>query len=444
MFHRFQQFVKKENLLPEKGKTLLAVSGGMDSVVLADLFCRSGFPAAIAHCNFQLRGKESESDREFVRELAGHYEVPFYVKNFETRKYASKQGISIQMAARELRYSWFTQLMEDPSLKVVATGHHLDDEIETFFINLMRGSGIRGLHGILPISGKWIHPLLFAGRNDIKAFVEKNHLTYREDSSNRTVKYQRNKIRHHLLPDFEKIHPGYRQTFEENFERIRQAEEIFKQKVQEEEQKIVSKSGEEIFLSIEKLKKLHPLAAYLYEFIAPYDFHYRQIKKILAAMDSIPGKKFYSGTHRLFKDRDKLILTPIHARDDRHFFIRREDDMIVEPITMRMTRQSHKPEVVIVGKKNIAMLDFDKLEFPLMLRKWERGDRFCPLGMQQMKKLSDFFVDNKFSLSEKERVWLLQSGDDIIWVVNNRIDDRYKVTDTTENIYRIEVLDGKN
>ncbi|MCF8308539.1 MAG: tRNA lysidine(34) synthetase TilS [Bacteroidales bacterium] len=444
MIHRFQQFVKKENLLTEKGITLLAVSGGMDSVVLTDLFFQSGYPAAIAHCNFQLRGSESEGDREFVRNLAESYGLPFYTKNFDTQEYASKQGISIQMAARELRYSWFTELLKDPTLEGVATGHHLDDEIETFFINLMRGSGIRGFHGILPHSGKWIHPLLFAGRNDIKTYVEKNQLAYREDSSNRTVKFQRNKIRHQLLPALEKIHPGYRETFEENFERIRQTEEIFKQKVREEEQKIVSKSGEEIYLAIDKLKLLQPLTVYLYEFLAPYNFHYRQIKKIVAALNAIPGKKFYSKTHSLLKDREKLILSPIHTRDDRHFFIRQEDEVIYEPLTMRMTRQPYTPGIVIPRKENIAMLDCDKLEFPLMLRKWERGDRFCPLGMQQMKKLSDYFVDNKFSLMEKEQVWLLQSGNDIVWVINNRIDERYKVTDQTKEIYYIEVLDKVN
>lgn len=444
MFQRFQEFVKKEDLLPEKGKTLLAISGGMDSVVLADLYYHSGFSASIAHCNFTLRGEESEQEQVFVRNLADTYGFPFYTKNFDTQEYASQNGISIQMAAREIRYSWFRELLKDPGLELLATGHHLDDSIETFFINLMRGSGIRGLHGILPRQNHLVHPLLFAGREEIATYIKENNLSYREDSSNRSDKYQRNKIRHYLLPVLEELHKDYRQSFEENFERIRQAEQIFKQKVEEEKVRVIQQEGKEVYFDIETLKQLKPLETYLFEFLSSYNFHYRQIKKVVAALDTIPGKQFYSDTHVLIKDRAKLILTPLHKRTTNQFEINEEDEFIEEPVRLKISKEPYTSEVEISGKENVAMLDYEKLRFPLKLRKWEQGDRFQPLGMKYMKKLSDFFIDNKLSVLEKEKVWVMQSGMDIVWVVNHRIDERYKITNSTNWIFRIELLDEKN
>ena len=444
MFQRFQEFVKKEDLLPEKGKTLLAVSGGMDSIVMADLYYRASYPAAIAHCNFKLRAEESDEDQAFVRRLAETYNLPFYTKNFDTQGYASQNGISIQMAARELRYNWFEELLEDSSLKLVAAGHHLDDAIETFFINLMRGSGIRGIHGILPRQNNLVHPLLFATRREIDVYLKQNKLSYREDSSNLSHKYTRNKIRHQLLPALEEMQDDYRQIFRGNFERIRQSEEIFKQKVKEEFEKVHQIKGDEVYFDIDKLRKLEPVETYLYEFLAPYNFHYREIKKIAVALDSIPGKKFYSETHVLIKDRRYLIVTKRKTGEPESFTVDEEDTYLSAPVSMRITKHAYTSDFVISGKTSVAMLDYDKLQFPLKLRRWKQGDRFQPLGMKHMKKLSDFFIDNKLSVLDKEKIWVLQSGMDIVWVVNHRIDERYKITNNTNWIFRIELFDEKN
>lgn len=438
MLQQFQDYVKKNGLLPAEGSTLLAVSGGMDSVVLTDLYCRAGYPVAVAHCNFRLRGSESEQDKEFVRKLAGHYDVPFYSKDFDTSDYAEKKGVSIQMAARELRYSWFDELLQHKRLNTLATGHHLDDAIETFFINLLRGSGIRGIHGILPKQGYTVHPLLFTGRKKIDDYVRQNQLRYREDSSNQSMKYRRNAIRHQLLPVLESLHTGYRETLAENFERIRQAEAIFKHKVREEEQRIVIRKGVRRYYPVAALLKLQPIEGYLYEFLAPYNFHYRDVTHIAEALNGIPGKAFYSETHVLVKDRDDLIIAPRETIPDEKYTIEEEQQEVNEPVVLKISKQPFSSDVVISGKKNVAMLDYDKLSFPLQLRKWERGDRFCPLGMQKQKKVSDFFVDNKLSLLDKKNTWLLTSGRDIVWIIGHRIDDRYKVTESTRNILRIE------
>ncbi len=444
MFQRFQEFVKKEKLLPAKGKTLLAVSGGMDSVVMADLYYRAGYPAAIAHCNFKLRGEESEEDQAFVRRLAEAYDFPFYTKNFDTQEYANQNGISIQMAAREIRYRWFERLLESPDMECLAAGHHLDDSIETFFINLMRGCGIRGLHGILPRQGHLVHPLLFATREDIESYIRAHGLQYREDSSNRSEKYQRNKIRHRLLPLIEEMHKDYRQTFGENFERIRQAEQIFKQKVHEEYSKVADREGPDLCFDIGKLKELHPPETYLYEFLAPYGFHYRDIKKIVVALDSVPGKQFYSEQYLLLKDREKLILSEREEVHESFYTITEDMDYLEKPARVNISKRPYTKDTPIRRERNIAMLDYDKLQFPLKLRRWKQGDRFQPLGMKQMKLLSDFFIDNKLSVLEKERVWILESGMDIVWVAGQRIDERYKVTKDTQWVYQLEWLDDQN
>ena len=444
MLQQFKDYIRSEKLLPENGKTLLAVSGGVDSVVMTDLYYRAGFPAEVAHCNFKLRGHESDADEDFVRRVAEGYHMDVYVKSFDTKAYADTKGISIQMAARELRYQWFEELLDDTRLERIATGHHLDDAIETFFINLLRGTGIRGFHGILPRQNNIVHPLLFARRNEIEKYQRHRGLSYREDSSNISDKYKRNQVRHHVLPALEKMQEDYRRIFSENFERIRQAEEIFRQKVQEEFQKIHEARGEEVYFDINKLRKLHPLETYLFEFLAPYNFHYREIKKVVASLDAIPGKKFYSDTHLLIKDRRYLIVTTRKTDEADFYTIEKNDTHLSQPVPMRMTTQPFSSGVVISGKTSVAMLDYDKLRFPLRIRKWERGDRFRPLGMKQQKKLSDFFIDEKFSLLEKEQTWLLLSGTDIVWVINQRIDDRYKITENTKTIFRIELLDEEN
>jgi len=311
MLQAFKTYITKEKLFLSGEKILLAVSGGMDSVAMAELFFRAKFSFAIVHCNFQLRGEESDKDEVFVSLLARKYKVPFFNKRFLTKELTESKNISIQMAARELRYGWFHELLTKEGYPYLATAHHLDDQIETFFINMMRSTGIAGFHGIFPKQGKIIRPMLFASREEIEGFVKKNDLIYREDKSNQEIKYLRNKIRHELIPVLAEINPGFSNILTENIYRIREAEKIFRNTIDQVRNTLVRKEKERIFISIRDIKKLTPCITYLFEFLSSFGFNYPVVNDVVKALDEEPGKQFYSPTHRLIKDRDDLIITPL-------------------------------------------------------------------------------------------------------------------------------------
>ncbi len=443
MIKKFQEYIKKEGLFDPQQKVLLTISGGIDSIVMADLFHKSGYNFGIAHCNFQLRGLESEKDLSFVKSLGEKYKVPFYYINFETEVYARDNGISVQMAARDLRYSWFNELMNDEAYDCFATAHHLDDQVETFFINLLRGTGISGLHGINKLYGGCIRPLLFATRYEIEEYQSQFDLSFREDLSNKSSKYLRNRIRHYLLPVFEDINPDFRRIFRENFERIRDVERIYSRDVESKRNNIVSEVHDDgsVQIPLDALINLHPLKTYLHEFLSPFNFNTSVIEDIVNALDDISGKQFYSTTHRLLKDRDHIIIKSLDiSRETKEFYLDENCTLITEPVELVLLVEERDENHEIPTDALIACLDLYKLSFPLVLRRWQMGDYFMPLGMDNMKKLSDFFIDEKFSLFEKESTWILQSGKKICWIIGHRIDDRFKVTPTTKRILKLMLV----
>jgi len=442
MLNKFINFVEKENLSDKKQPTILAVSGGIDSVVMAALYHQAGLQFSIAHCSFNLRGAESDQDELFVKNLAEYYQVPSFFKSFDTLKFANRNKLSVQMAARQLRYTWFEELVSKENYHSYATAHHLDDQIETFFINMLRGTGISGLHGILSRQGNLIHPLMFAYRNEIIEFAKQNNLKYREDSSNIKTIYTRNKIRHDLLPIIEDINPAYKNVITENIYRFQQAEIIYNEKITEEISKVFIKNGESDRIDIKKLLLLKPHETYLYEMLKPYHFNYADVKDIISSLKGIAGKQFFSDSHRLIKDRDFLIIEKRKFEDqskDTSVLISENDLNIEFPVKLKLKIIAKDPSFKIPSDIGIACLDLSKLSFPLKIRKWEKGDYFYPLGMKQKKLLSDFFIDNKFSIIEKENTWLLLSGQDIIWIIGYRIDERYKISGKTTKIYQLNI-----
>ena len=439
MLEQFQNFIKKEKLFNAEDKILLAVSGGMDSVLMCELFHKAGFKFAIAHCNFQLRGEESNQDETFVSDLSKKYNVPFFVTSFQTNDYAKEKGISIQMAARELRFNWFQKLIDYEDYDYVATAHHLDDQIETFFVNLSRGTGIAGLHGILPKHGNIIHPLLFVYRKDIEEYISENKIDFREDSSNKSTKYKRNKLRHDILPLFEELNPNFSEIITKNINQLRESEIIFRKEINRFKRKAVHSKSGKTFVNIKILKNYNQTSTYLYEFLTQYNFSYTTVGDIVRSLDEISGKQFFSETHRLLKDREYLIIAPLSDNkfgDD--YFIEKGKLEISEPINLSFHSIENSDDYTIPKQSSIAALDSSKLEFPLVLRKWKQGDYFYPLGMNKKKKLSNFFIDEKFSIIDKENIWLVCSGEKIAWIVGHRIDNRFRINKNTKDIFQIE------
>lgn len=436
MQEEFLKYISQESLFQPGDKILLAVSGGVDSSVMAELFHRSGFTFGIAHCNFQLRAEESLRDEHFVRQMAERYHVPCFVRTFETRSYARKNKISIQMAARDLRYGWFEELLDGEGYDFVANAHQLDDQIETFFINLARGTGIAGLHGILPKQGRIIRPLLFADRSEIEKYALENHLPYVEDSSNTSLKYARNRIRHRIIPEFIKLNSAFREAMTETIHKIRDAEILLNSITEKERKRLLIRDGTGWKVEISDLKQLWPARTWLYMLISGFGFNSSVANDILASLDEQPGKIFYSSTHRIVKDRDYLLIHPLAEFDYSRTIRVYPDSQRDLPLNLEF-KELDNINIGIKGSEDTVFLDYDRLQFPLTIRKWRRGDFFYPFGMNQKKKLSDFFIDMKFSLIQKEDTWLLCSGEDIVWVIGIRPDNRFRVNDSTRKILQV-------
>ncbi len=442
MLDLFEKYVSDNKLFTPANKILLGVSGGIDSVVMTDLFIRKKINIGIAHCNFQLRGNESEDDQKFVEDLAENIDIPLYIKKFDTKEYARNNNLSVQMAAREMRYEWFNEIKQKHGYMYIAIGHNLDDAIETFFINLLRGTGIRGLTGIRPKNMNIVRPLLFATRKEILQYSQERKIKFREDSSNKETKYIRNKIRHHIIPELGKISPDFNITMIETFERLKETETILRKSVEKTRSDLLTESSGKQLIDIDKLKTVRPLNTVLYEIIKDYGFNYQTVKNIISGLNGIPGKKFFSATHRIVKDRKYLIITD-NKRSD--FKLTMVDDGVAEieyPVPLTFSRFVRPENYYIPKDKKWAVIDAGKVSFPMKLRKWKQGDRFIPLGMKNSKKLSDFFTDQKLSVPDKEDIWLLISGSQIVWIVNFRIDDRVKVDDNTNDILLIEYRQG--
>ncbi len=439
MLEKFKKYISEKNLFSSNERILLAVSGGIDSVVMCELFHLAKYNFSIAHCNFQLRAKESEEDEKFVKKLAEKYDAKVFSKKIKTSEYATEKGISIQMAARELRYEWFEKIRKENGLESIAIATHLDDEIETILINFTRGTGIAGLHGIFPKRGKIIRPLLFATRKEIVEFAAEKKLRWREDSSNFSHDYVRNKIRHKIIPVLKEINPNLEKTFLENIEKIRGAEEIFHQQIEEKRKKNFIYEKDKIKIPIDKLLQLFPLKTYLFEFLKPFGFNETVVEEITFSLGNQSGKFFFSETHCILKDRKYLLLKNNPKRVQNPFGV--EQAIIYENTKRIKSPQSlqfliaDKKKFRIIKNEKTACLDYNKLKFPLVLRQWENGDSFVPLGMTGRKKVSDFLIDKKISLEEKNKVFVLISSGNIAWVVGHRIDDRFKITEKTKKIF---------
>lgn len=441
MLLAFKNFVATEKLPVAAGTTLLGVSGGIDSMVMADLFEKAGFPYTIAHCNFGLRGNESDKDEKFVIDYFSKKNILVFTKKFNTSKYATDLKISIQMAARELRLTWFNELLKENHISFFATAHHLNDQLETFFINLLRGTGIAGLHGILPINENCLHPLLFTWRADIVNYAKQHNIPFREDSSNRKKDYTRNKIRHELIPLLKKIKPEAEKVLTENINRIRSVENVFIKKIEDIKKELIIQQDNQIHLRINALKELDDKEIIFYEIISAFHFNYSDALDMIKSLNSESGRQFFSETHTITRDRDVFIIQEnLKSKPwDDAYFIQESDTMMENPLKLSLKNTKNSEQFEISKSPSTANLDFDLLEFPLTLRRWKKGDYFYPLGMKGKKLLSDYFIDAKFSLPEKENVWLLVSGMDVVWVVGHRLDNRYKITKKTKTVYQLKL-----
>ncbi|MFA6780477.1 MAG: tRNA lysidine(34) synthetase TilS, partial [Paludibacteraceae bacterium] len=393
-------------------------------------------------CNFHLRGEESDGDEMFVRDYCDKNSIKLFVKHFDTREYASENGISIEMAARNLRYEWFAQLLKELSFTWIATAHHQDDFLETMLINLSRGTGIRGLTGIAVKSGNIVRPMLFVNRDKILQFAESEGISYRNDSSNDDVCFQRNRIRHIILPAFDKLNPLFRKNALRTAGILEDTETIFKQKIEEEKKNIFEYDGQTIHIPIRSLEKLNPLSTYLFEFLRPYGFNSIQVDEICQSFYAEAGKCFYSSSHRLVKDRADLILTGRVGSLSNRYYIEENVTAIKSPVPLSIEVINIDSDFVLSRISDVVDLDFSLLNFPLILKRWEGGEYFRPLGMSGFKKLSDFFTDEKLSIPEKENIWILYSGKNIVWILGKRVDDRYKITAHTKKVLRFTINSG--
>ncbi len=416
---------------------LVAVSGGVDSVVLCELCKQAGFNFSVAHCNFQLRGDESQRDEQFVKSLSEKYGVPYFVKKFETEQYAQKNKLSIQVAARDLRYEWFNEI----AIHHILTAHHANDNIETLLMNFFKGTGINGLRGILPKNGKIVRPLLFATKDEIKKFAAENHLSFVEDSSNISDKYTRNFFRNQFIPSIQKVFPQVEKNLMDNVERFRDIEILYQQSIIKHKKKLLEKNGEEFHIPVLKLLQAQPLPTIIYEIIKDFGFTSHQTREVIHLMQSESGRYIQSHSHKIIRNRKWLIISPNNTSAAQNILIEENDKIIAfDKGTSKLKIENFTSDNCQLSAENsMAYIDDDEISFPLLLRKWKQGDYFYPLGMNRKKKLSRFFIDQKLSLTEKENIWIIETNKKIIWVVGKRIDDRFKITPRTKNIMKISL-----
>jgi tRNA(Ile)-lysidine synthase len=427
-----------ENKIPflKQKKLLLAVSGGLDSMVLLHLFQELRYDISIAHCNFQLRGIESFGDQKFIQDYAEANAIPFFVTQFDTEAFAKDYKLSTQVAARELRYNWFYELLETEHFDYVLTAHHADDNLETFLINLTRGAGLEGLTGIPEQNDKIIRPLLFSSRLEIENHAKLHNIQWREDSSNASDKYVRNKIRHHLIPVLKELNPNFITSFLKTEQYLQESMAMVEDAAVMVYQQVAMEVGDQIHFDLNQLLKLPNYQSYLYQWLK--EFGFTAWNDIYDLVQSQSGKQVFSSDYKLLKNRDTLILYPFIEKDSQAFFIINKDQKEVKiPLNLSISKVTD----ISAGSNRTIFVDADELVYPLVLRKWETGDFFQPFGINgQTKKVSKLFKDEKLSLIEKENTWLLCSNDQIVWVIGIRADNRFRITDTTKNILKIELI----
>lgn len=459
LLKEFQQYIKKENLFHPKDKLLLAVSGGIDSVVLCELCKQAGYDFVIAHCNFQLRGAESDRDEQFVKELGKKYSAEVLLKKFDTEKYATGNKVSIQIGARELRYNWFRELIGNkqlakaselketdlalPVAHCILTAHHANDNIETMLMNFFKGTGINGLKAILPKQGRIVRPLLSVSRKEIEQFAKENNLSWVEDSSNASDKYTRNYFRNELIPGLQKVFPQVEDNLAANIDRFRDIEELYSQAIDLHKKKLLEQKGSEVHIPVLKLQKKEPLHSIVYEIIKDFGFTAHQTDECIALLKSETGKYIQSPTHRIIRNRNWLIISPNNTTEAGNILIEQEESNVQYVIGNLQIKKLPVANCKLPIADSVVLLDASEIKFPLLLRKWKQGDYFYPLGMQKKKKLSRFFIDQKLSLTQKERTWVIEMDKKIVWVVGLRIDDRFKIKDSTKDILQLTLINTK-
>ena len=433
----FLAFINDNHLFNPTARVLLAVSGGLDSVVMAELFHRSGQPFAIAHVNFGLRGAESDDDALFVKNKAEYYGVPVHLTRFDTTTFANEQDLSIQMAARELRYGWFAELLCEHEYACVATAHHQNDVLETLLLNLTRGTGLAGLHGIASSGQNIVRPLLFATRDQIAQYATERKLTYREDSSNQSDKYARNRIRHHVVPVLTNLNPGLWQTIPRTVERLRAAESLMQMELRRTWQETAEPQGEQIILPAEKLNALPELAFRLAEWLKPFGFMEAQATQMMRSLSQAAGQLFSSTTHRVTHERMGLVVEPLPTPFTFTIQLPNWPDkpiQVADRYTLSVEQRAKTDPFQPPSDPNVAYLDAGQLQWPLTIRPWQQGDRFRPLGLNGQKLVSDLLNDLKLSRLEREQTVVLLSGEQIAWVIGRRIDHRFRIRPETTQI----------
>jgi len=422
MLQKFKKHITEEFPFLKDTKLLIAISGGLDSVVLFHLLHKLNYDVSLAHCNFKLRGKESDLDEEFIKNLNQISANQIFTIIFDTEKYAKEHKLSTQIAARELRYNWFQKLITEHKFEYVLTAHHADDNLETFLIHLTRGSGLDGFTGIPKVNGNIVRPLLAFSRKEILNYAKDHDIEWREDASNASNKYIRNKIRHQVLPVLKEINPSILDSFATTIENLQESKQIIEDRIENIASEVLEKEANFIKIDIEKIKELSNSKAYLYQLLKSY--HFTEWNDVYDLLNAQSGKQVFSKTHRLLKDRDVLILSKIDLSNsiEMAFQIEEEITEITNPIHLTFKEVIEKS----TENKQTIYVDKDLLKYPLMLRKWEKGDYIYPLGMQGKKKLSKYFKDEKFSLIDKENTWLLCNAENqIMWIINHRQDRRF-------------------
>lgn len=438
MLDKLKQYISKNGLFTKTDKLLLAFSGGVDSVVLAALLKEAGYNFELAHCNFKLRGKESDMDEKFCIDHAKKNKLKIHTKQFDTKAFVKNSGTSVQMAARDLRYNWFIELAKKNKFSSILTAHHANDNIETLLINLIRGTGINGLKGIPQKQNLIARPLLFATKESILAYAKKNKLKYRDDSSNDEVKYKRNYLRHEIIPGLKKLNPALENTFENNIRLFKQTAKVVKQFVSEKRKELVVEGNNSFKINIKKLVFEESAELLLFEWLSPKGFNTSQVEQIFNSLPvKLPGKLFFSETHKALIDRDLIFIEPIETNiSAKEFLIKDIKDFKKLPFQISADVTVSKK---IIAGKNIAQIDLSRSIFPLKIRKWKAGDKFMPLGMTGYKKISDFLINQKLNRFEKENIWLLLNKNEVVWVIGQRLDDRYKINADTKKILKLEL-----
>lgn len=435
MLSKFQNHIVSRFPFLKQKKLFLAVSGGLDSMVLLHLFKQLNYEITVLHCNFQLRGLESFGDQEFIQNYCDKNNIKIFTTQFDTQAFAEDYKLSIQVAARELRYSWFYELLEEKHFDYLLTAHHADDNLETFIINLTRGTGLDGLTGIPEQNDKIIRPLLPFSREEILKYAQENNIEWREDSSNASTKYVRNKIRHDLVPVLKQINPNFLDAFQKTQSFLQESKEMAEDASIVIYQQVAKEAGDDIHFDLNQLKKLPNYKSYLYQWLN--EFGFSAWKDIYDLVEGQSGKQVFSDEFRLLKNREILILTPISETSEKEEFEIYENDTEVNfPLKMTLCNVGH----TTFGSNRTIFVDAEKIQFPLKLRKWNEGDVFQPFGMNgKSKKVSKLFKDEKMSLIEKEKTWILSSDDQIVWIVGIRQDERFKIKNTTNKILKIEL-----